>query len=136
MKPTDFPKSFDLGRKPEVSMTASEVKSPENDEPRVNYPCVYVYDAPLALSAALREAPEDGVYALVKIVPVRSTETTEVRNGKEKESASVEFEIHEIRLPDELEADVEDDESESVEGEPASGEDKIIKAARKLGLKV
>lgn len=133
---------FNLGKAEETKTEAVVVAtdSKAKSEPRVHYPCVYVYDAAPGLAKAMKELPTEGGYARIKLVPTRLTETSEVREGKEKEASSVEFEIHEIELEPAKEtedaepAEDSDEFDEAAGGETRGGIERLTRAARKLGI--
>jgi len=135
-----FPNSYELGQERECvscDCVNSESKSEKKTKKKVEkyYPNAYVYNGPDGLAEDVRaladEAGEDGFYAVVRIVPTRTSEEQITdKEGETKERSSLDFEIREIRLPNKVESEDEEpaDDSEAV--------DRIVSAAKSLGISV
>lgn len=135
-----FPNSYELGQERECvscDCVKSESKSEKKTKKKVEkyYPNAYVYNGPDGLAEDVRaladEAGEDGFYAVVRIVPTRTSEEQITdKEGETKERSSLDFEIREIRLPNKVESEDEEpaDDSEAV--------DRIVSAAKSLGISV
>lgn len=135
-----FPNSYELGQERECvscDCVNSEPKSEKKTKKKVEkyYPNAYVYNGPDGLAEDVRaladEAGEDGFYAVVRIVPTRTSEEQITdKEGETKERSSLDFEIREIRLPNKVESEDEEpaDDSEAV--------DRIVSAAKSLGISV
>lgn len=137
-----FPNSYELGQEREAiscDCVKSESGSTKKTKKKVEkyYPNAYVYNGPDGLAEDVRKladkAGEDGFYALVRIVPTRTSEEQITdKEGDTKERSSLDFEIREICLP--AKVDAEDEESEPADD--AESVDRIVGAAKALGINV
>ena len=140
-----FPNSYELGQEREVmdcpcacgSEPKSETKKSKKKKMEKYYPSSYIYNGPDGLAEDVRKlakkAGEEGFYALIRIVPTRTSEEQITdKEGETKEKSSLDFEIREICLP----TKVESDDSESEPADDSEAVDRIVSAAKSLGISV
>ena len=139
-----FPNSYELGQEREVmdcpcacgSEPKSETKKSKKKMEKY-YPSSYIYNGPDGLAEDVRKlakkAGDEGFYALIRIVPTRTSEEQITdKEGETKEKSSLDFEIREICLP----TKVESDDSESEPADDSEAVDRIVSAAKSLGISV
>ena len=130
-----FPNSFDLGTEREnvIAEVSPKGLKAKKGKTETVYPSFYIYNGPKDLAKDLQalasEAGDEGFYVMVKVIPTRTTEEKTHRDGEVEHKSSLDLEVLEICLPEEIVA-----EEDTEETDDADEVDGIVSAAKDLGI--